>query len=884
MSDRKTLLLVEDDAVVAMLEGSMLRKEGYEVICASTAREAIAIVEAMLDGLDLVLMDINLGEGMNGIEAAREILKIHDIPILFLSSYTDRDIVEKTEQITSYGYVVKNTGIIVLVASIRMAFKLYEANRNIRAKNAEIEAINYALSASENHLTTVLENTPDFILQVDRNGKTLFANRAFPGISREAITGSNVFEWISKEAYQDFYDALEAAFSQRQTRECEVFGPGPDGIPRMYQVRVAPVYANDRVDSVILIARDVTERKAVEGALRESEEKFSKAFRHAPVGMMISNPENGAIVEANQKFLELSGLSPEGAAGTSLTDLGWQWPVDRQQLIGELKSKGRVADLELTLENLITRQQVHILYHGEFIMTNGQQRLLSICSDITQRKRIEETLLFLAHCGSSGTNFFEELARYLAEKLSMDYVCIDRLMPENLEAHTLAIYYDGRFEDNVTYTLDETPCGEVVDQTVCCYPRGVRHIFPRDVILQEMKAESYVGVTLWGAKGQPIGLIAVIGRRTLPDPSLAEAVLKLVAVRAAGELERMQAEAKLRASEERYRTLVEISADPISMTDLEGQFLAVNPAGLQNLGFDSLESLQKSGLTSYQLIVEEDRPRARENTRKVLETGMVRNAEYRLRRMDGSILPVEISASVLRDKEGNPIAFIGVTHDISARKQAEEIQARMLKEKSILLSDLQHRIKNSLNLIISLISLERDVCTEEETRMALEGLLGRIHSLSGLYTILYESKNSQQVQLDQYLTRVVQTLSDSYLPKARHISVKVACDEIQSSARRAAPFGLILNELLTNALKYAFPGGYPGTIWVNLSQVGGHVVLEVMDNGVGLPAGLDLEHPTGLGLQIVNLLVSELHGMLSYQRDGKTGFRIQVPREVIVAA
>jgi light-regulated signal transduction histidine kinase (bacteriophytochrome) len=129
----------------------------------------------------------------------------------------------------------------------------------------------------------------------------------------------------------------------------------------------------------------------------------------------------------------------------------------------------------------------------------------------------------------------------------MDYVCIDRLLGDNLTAQTLAVYFDGKFEDNVEYTLQDTPCGDVVGKTICCFPRDICHLFPKDVVLQEMTAESYVGTTLWSSKGQPIGLIAVISRKQLANPRLAESILKLVAIRAAGELERQQVDIELKA-------------------------------------------------------------------------------------------------------------------------------------------------------------------------------------------------------------------------------------------------------------------------------------------------------------------------------------------------
>jgi PAS domain S-box-containing protein len=174
----------------------------------------------------------------------------------------------------------------------------------------------------------------------------------------------------------------------------------------------------------------------------------------------------------------------------------------------------------------------------------------AVVIDITDRKMIEDTHSFLLQSGWSGEDFFLSLARYLAKALEMDYVCIDRLEGDCLAARTLAIYHNGRFEDNVTYALKDTPCGAVVGKTICGFPKGVRHLFPRDLVLQELRAESYLGTTLWGSDGKPIGLIALIGRQPKASLRIAESILKMVAIRAAGELERRQAEEALQKAKD----------------------------------------------------------------------------------------------------------------------------------------------------------------------------------------------------------------------------------------------------------------------------------------------------------------------------------------------
>ena len=170
---------------------------------------------------------------------------------------------------------------------------------------------------------------------------------------------------------------------------------------------------------------------------------------------------------------------------------------------------------------------------------------------------IENTQSFLLSnsWSNSERDFFESLAEYLTITTQMNYVCISKLINNEKEAETVAIYFNGKFEENTRFIVDGTPCGKVVGNPVCIFPVGVCKLFPKDAPLQDIGAESYVGITLWGPKGIPIGIIAVIGQKPLTDTRNIELVLKQVSIRAASELEHMQLEAKLKENEKQLRLL-----------------------------------------------------------------------------------------------------------------------------------------------------------------------------------------------------------------------------------------------------------------------------------------------------------------------------------------
>ena len=277
-------------------------------------------------------------------------------------------------------------------------------------------------------------------------------------------------------------------------------------------------------------------------------EKYAELYYFAPLGYYtLSN--DGKIIDLN-----LIGSQILGRERTSLinSQLCLYVSDDSRQVFKLFFEKMFQTKSKETCEVTIStngNSPIYVLLVG-IIIKNGEQCLVT-AFDITERRLITEAQEFLLKCGyhGSGEDFFESLSRYLAKSLEMEYVCIDRLEGDGLTAQTVAIYNDGKFDTNVAYALKETPCGDVVGKTVCCFPKDVCELFPHDASLQDLKAVSYIGTTLWSFDGKAIGLIAVIGRKPLKNPDLAATVLKMVSVRAAGELERNLAESALKKSE-----------------------------------------------------------------------------------------------------------------------------------------------------------------------------------------------------------------------------------------------------------------------------------------------------------------------------------------------
>jgi two-component system, cell cycle sensor histidine kinase and response regulator CckA len=296
-------------------------------------------------------------------------------------------------------------------------------------------------------------------------------------------------------------------------------------------------------------ARFISDLKGAQEQLQLNENRLRFALEGANDGFWDANLDTGEVF-FSRRSLEILGF-PLNSKRAGLAD--WKTlvhPDDFPRTWAIIKAHMQKETPIMRLEHRLRMQNGAYKYgltRGKVVewAKNGRAlRMTGTLTDIDDRKKIEQTQMFLLTCDRSaaGEDFFKALARFLAEILGMDFVCIDRLEGDKLSARTVANFCDGIFVDNLTYTLLDTPCGQAVGETICCYPKEVRQLFPKDAVLQEMAAESYAGTTLWDSQGKAIGLIAVIGRRPLDNQSLAESVLKLAAIRAASELERREAE------------------------------------------------------------------------------------------------------------------------------------------------------------------------------------------------------------------------------------------------------------------------------------------------------------------------------------------------------
>ncbi len=331
---------------------------------------------------------------------------------------------------------------------------------------------------------------------------------------------------------------------------------------------------------------------------------------------------------------------------------------------------------------------------------------------------------------------------------------------------------------------------------------------------------------------------------------------------------------ELQESEAKWRSLVENVPDTIFTIDAGGTILSLNRPILERPVAEVLDT------SVFDFILPENFAEIKGLVARVFETGQLESGETVALGPNNTPLwfsfrigPVFSGAEV--------IAATVIASDITARKQTELQIKASLEEKEALLKEIHHRVKNNLQVVASMLNMQTRYTDDEQVIGQLLESRNRIYSMALVHENLYRSETLAQVDSVAYISDLVNNILQSYDLEAGKIELKLAVEPILLTIDQAVPCGLILNELVTNALKHAFPktgakqGAEKGKISITLHQNKDAILLlKVVDNGVGLPEDLDLDLNKTLGLRLVKTLVRQLDATLDVDRDSGATFKV----------
>lgn len=339
--------------------------------------------------------------------------------------------------------------------------------------------------------------------------------------------------------------------------------------------------------------------------------------------------------------------------------------------------------------------------------------------------------------------------------------------------------------------------------------------------------------------------------------------------------ERRQAEKALRESEEKYRELVELSNSIIIRRDITGKLIFLNEYALRYFGYTADEIIGKNIVGT--LVPFRDRD-GKDLQQMIHDIGahpeLYEKNENENIRKDGSTVWIVWSNRGIMDEDGSCVEILGIGTDITERRLAEQEIKRLLMEKELLLQEVHHRIKNNMNTISVLLHLQSASMQDRGAADALLDARSRVLSMMLIYDKLYDSRDFRSISTTSYFPDLINEISSTF-PGYERITIETRIDDCILDSKILAPAGIIINELLTNAFKYAFNSAEHGRIEISFKRKG-DLEFEIIfrDNGSGMPANVVPGKSEGFGLNLINILVRQMDGTLELIREGGTAFVI----------
>ncbi len=777
---QRTILLVEDDAVIAMSGKKNLEKYGYKVITASSGKEAVKTADEAPD-IELILMDIDLGKGMDGTEAAGIILRKHDIPVVFLSSHSEPEVVDKTEKISSYGYVVKNSGITILDASIKMAFRLFNANKKI------IES-EYFFKESQ-RAANIGSYKTDFTKGTWESSEVL--DHIF-GISHSydrSIQGWLDIVHPEDREMMDVYLREEVIGNRKAfNREYRITRKTDGEIRWVNGLGQVAFGKTGNIASLIGTIQDITERKLAENRLTA----IMKAVEATSDAVGISDAQGRHFFQ-NRALSDLFGyesaeeLQAAGGGPIVVKDHG----VAREMFENIMSGKSWSGELEMVKKN----GQVFPAYErADAIMDSGGNiiGLIGIITDITGRKRAENEIRRqneeLEAANEELNAAMEEMEATNEELMASNEELIrsqDDIIAGEKALRESEFKYRSLIESSsdVVFCVDRNGVYQFVNNAFASafnkapeYFTGKTYwdIYPKEHADFRQAATGRVFET--GA-GDSVEVIVPLADKTLTflaklNPMKdEEGKVGLVLVNSIDITDRKRLEEELQKSESTFRSIFEKSSIGYVLTSPEGRMLKVNSAMAHMLGY----SIDEMELVNFRDITHPDDIYVSNESLQSLLSGECDIIQFDKRYIhkNGSLVWTLVNTTLVRDNRGLPLYFITGITDITERKRVDEelkeseSKYRLLFENMGEGFSLHEIIFDTNGRAVDFRFIDANAAHERHTGLKRSETVGR--------TMLEIIPNADPQQIEQY-GHVVQTgepLSFEYYSKTfnRHLRV-----------------------------------------------------------------------------------------------------------------
>lgn len=867
----RSILLVEDEAIIAQSTKHELEKFGYDIFPVYSGEEAVQIMYEQSRPVDLILMDIDLGHGMDGAQAAEEILEKYEIPVLFLSSHTEAEVAEKTEKITSYGYVIKSSGIRVLDTSIRMAFRLFEAKQKIS---------DLALFLEENE-NPVFRITPDSVLMyANRACRNIFINN--PDVMPGEKIGSEWHEMVSNiwEKGQSIQKLIELG-------------------GRQIVFNVVPVIKKNYLN---VYAIDISEQHKAELTLKETERRYSSIVNNSILGIVVM--KNLKILFCNRKFAESLGYSTDRIYAMSRRELlKLAHPDDLDKLTRNYLARFSSNNIPNVYPVRFIHRDGHTIWFeisADTIEFEGKKAVQAYLLDISERIKTDESLK------QSEERFrrLTENSRDMIYRMSVPDGKYEYVSPAStiVSGYTPEEYYR---KPLIVSEIFHPDWREYFAKKWEACKKGIVPPVYEYKIIHKTKGERWLrqnNVNILDAEGKTIALEGFVSDITEQKTYEEKLNYRINTEHLLSEISLAVANAESSSMDKVIESVMQKTAEfccasRCSFYKFNPENNAVFPVHqwtespgepvieeLADIPISKFEWHKNNISTTGKSVVSQmsDYPAAAVNERKFAEKYGFRPILLRgifiRNNMAGLI---GLFGKVNSEMEW-PEFFTDAVHSIGIliinsleRKKAEEAAREALRQNQNLLAELQHRAKNSFYMISSMIFLASESKKSRELKKVLDNLKAKTDAVARMYDLLYSTNSVSRINLDKYLEMV-----SSSIPIASDtIVIEKDLENIMMQTKNAISVGIVTAELLTNAVKYAFPGRKKGKVRMKLKKTGKFISLEISDNGKGFPGNFRIENADSLGLKLVQTLAEQLQGSLKLLSQKGAVCILKIPAE-----
>jgi PAS domain S-box-containing protein len=589
---------------------------------------------------------------------------------------------------------------------------------------------------------------------------------------------------------------------------------------------------------------EVEERSKAQEHLTLSEQKYRNLFESATDGIFILDLK-GNIIDVNNAAYERLGYPKDELLSMHIKQLDPPEFADKvPERMAKIREKGSAVFESAQIKKDGTVMPVEV--NAKLLEHEGRQVFFSVVRDITERKEAERQLReseerFRGAFESVGVGasmaslkgYFTKANRSLCEMLGYK--------EEELLSKTFS---DVTHPDDVQIGLDAVKklvSGELINT-----------VFEKRYIRKDGQLINVVisPAIVRDSDGNPIHFMALFQDIT----------------------ERKRAEEALIESEMKFRTLADKSPTMIFIIKM-GKIVYANMKCEEVMGY-SLNEMCSPDFNYLDLIVPEHVDTVKSNTIKHFKGEEVPPYEYTVVTKGGRRIESIITTKLIQF-EGER-AILGIVTDITEQKKTEEKIKRSLKEKEVLLKEIHHRVKNNMAIISSLLQLQARYSKDEKITQLFRDSQSRISSMALVHEKLYQTKDFSNINFREYVEELVSHLLDTYGMKEGDINLLLSVGDINLNIDTIIPCGLILNELVTNSLKYAFEGVERPEISISFDKHDGQATLIYSDNGIGMPEHIDFPSSESLGLQIVSMLALQLRGTAELKRDVGTEFVIRL--------